>query len=481
MLGAIGRFMSARNRRFDWYVDSVRGSDANSGTAPGAPLRTIAALLAKPVTAGHRVGLARGSHWREQFTVPAGRVQVAAYGAGERPLLDCSDVIGNAVWTKTAGRTAVYECTVAHDIALGKTFIGCWEDGVRLQWKTSVADVDAAPGSYTLSDTSGAPPSPVTLYVHAYDSLNPAANGRFYEYSSRCFGLFAGGQTGCVFRGIHTRRNLHNDGSLVLGNFNTVFDCLVTGGQYHSVFVNPGCRLVNVVASEAYHPVAIGMFVWNPVGNGEDVSFENCQALLPAYTPGTGGGFGGHGSGALGTITFKNCIVENCHEAFEGTLAGRLIVQDCRIAGQAGYGVVPYTAADVLVENLTADSILTRLIDGVPDGAVVSIAGVNAASPNGAATVFLNGVHDVVLKITDSVLAGFNVVSYDGGAGLQFTFLRNHVPNGPWNLFWLNPPPAAMDSDDNAVYAGAHVQWGDSNYAWQDYKAATGQDAHSVP
>jgi hypothetical protein len=38
-----------------------------------------------------------------------------------------------------------------------------------------------------------------------------------------------------------------------------------------------------------------------------------------------------------------------------------------------------------------------------------------------------------------------------------------------------------MSSDYNTVYAGAHVQWGTTTYAWAAYKAATGQDGHSTP
>jgi hypothetical protein len=480
MIARVGVFYGRRPRGPKWYVDAVAGDDANGGTAPGRALRTIAAVLPR-IAAGDVVGLARGSRWREQLIMPADGVRVVAYGAGSQPLLDCSDPIAAGAWSKTEGWTNVYQASVTHDIAINKTFIGCWEDTARLQWKTSLAEVDATPGSYTLSDTSGAPPSPATLYVHAAGSTNPAANGRLYEYSSRCYALYASGRTGCAMRGIHTRRNLHSDGSLILGNFNTAVDCLATDGQYHSVFVSPGCHLVNVIANEAYHPTAIGMFVWDPIGNGEDICFEGCQALLPAYVPGMGGGFGGHGVGTLGTITFRNCLVQNCEEAFEGTLASRLIVQDCRIAGPASSGVAAYTPSQVIIENLTADSISARLITAISDGATVSVTGVNAASPNGATAVFLNGLNNVALTMTDCDLTGFSVVSHDGGSGLQFTFLRNQILSGPWNIFWLNPAPAAINSDNNVVYAGAHVQWGSANYSWADYKQTTGQDAHSTP
>jgi hypothetical protein len=117
----------------------------------------------------------------------------------------------------------------------------------------------------------------------------------------------------------------------------------------------------------------------------------------------------------------------------------------------------------------------------VPNGATVFLSGLNATSPNGACAVYLNGVSDVTLSITDSLLTGFQLVSADSAPGLNFTFLRNNVPSGASVLFWLNPAPTAMSSDYNTVYAGAYVQWGATNYTWAAYKTATTQDAHSTP
>ncbi len=481
MIARVGVFAGHRARGPKWYVDSVTGDDGNNGKAAGSAFRTIAAVLPR-ITAGDTVGLARGSHWREQFTIPADRVQVTAYGSGNRPLLDCSDVIGGGSWSKTAGRTAVYECSVAHDVALGKTFIGCWENGARLQWKTSVADVDATPGSYTLADTTWSPASPVTLYVHASDGANPGGNGKTYEYANRSYGLTAVGRTGCMIQGIETRRNMHNDGSLVLGPSTTVIDCVASDGQYHSVFVAPGCRLTGVTANDAYHPAAIGLFIWDPVANGEDLYFENCQALLPAYTAGMGGGFGGHGTGALGTVMFKNCTVQNCDIGFGGGLATNLVVADCRTTGPCAYPINGDAAktTSLAVTNFTADSVTGRLVSQFANGAAVSLSGVTAASSNGACGVFANGLSDIALSISGSTLTGFQVVSADNAPGLQVTFLNNSVPSGAHNIFWMNPAPASINTDYNQVHSDAYVQWGTSNITWNQYLAVSGQEQHTL-
>jgi hypothetical protein len=481
MIATIGLFSGHRARGPKWYVDSVAGNDANSGRFAGSALRTIAAVLPR-IAAGDSIGLARGSHWREQFTVPADRVQVIAYGAGSPPLLDCSDAIDGQAWSKTTGQTASYQCSIAHDVALGKTFIGCWENGVRLQWKTSVADVDATPGSYTLADTTWSPPSPVTLYVHASDGSNPGTNGKLYEYSSRDFGLTASGRTGCTIQGIQTRRNMHNDGSLILGPANNAIDCLATDGQYHNAFVSPGCRLTNVVASGAYHPAAMGLFIWNPAANGEDLYFESCQALLASYTPGMGGGFGGHGTGALGTVTFKNCTAQNCDLGFAGGLAANLVVTGCHTVGPCSYPISGdgTNTTSVAVSNFIADSVSSRLINQFANGCALTLSGVTANSPNGACGVFLNGLSNITLSITGSTLSGFQLLSADGAPGFQFTFLNNNVPSGTHNIFWMNPEPAAINSDYNQVYGGAFVQWGACNLTWMQYLAVSGQEQHTL-
>jgi hypothetical protein len=481
MIATMGVFSGHRARGPKWYVDAVTGNDANNGRSAGSAFATIAAVLPQ-IAAGDSVGLARGSQWREQFTVPADQVQVIAYGSGDSPLLDCSDPIGSQAWSKTPGETATYQCSITHDIATGKTFIGCWENGTLLQWQTTVAAVNSTPGSYTLSDTSYSPASPVTLYVHASDGSNPTTNGKLYEYSSRSFGLTATGMTGCTIQGIDTRRNMHNDGSLILGPFNNAIDCVASEGQYHNVFVSQGCSLTNVVANGAFHPQAMGLFIWDPVANGENLYFENCQALLANYVPGMGGGFGGHGTGALGTVTFKNCTVQNCDLGFAGNIATSMIVTGCHTVGPCAYpinGDSTYMTS-LAVTDFVADSVSSRLVSQFASGATVTLSGITATSGNNACGVFLNGLSNVTLSITDSVLTGFQSLSADSTPGFQFTFLRNTVPSGAACIFWLNPVPAAIETDYNQIYDGAFVQW-ESNYmSWLQYLAVSGQEQHDL-
>ena len=144
MISRVGLFTAHRPRGFKWYVDSVNGNDTNSGKSPATAFRTISAATSH-LGAGDSIGLARGSQWREQFTLPAANIMVGAYGSGNRPLLDASDAIATGDWSKTAGSTVTYQASEPHDIATGKTFIRVWENGALLKYQTSVALVDANP------------------------------------------------------------------------------------------------------------------------------------------------------------------------------------------------------------------------------------------------------------------------------------------------------------------------------------------------
>src|ERR1035441_4092157 len=243
MIAKVGSFMARRKPGFDWYVDSVHGDDSYSGKSSARPLKTIAGVLGQPIRSGQQIGLAAGSSWREQLIIPTANVTVAAYGAGPKPLLDCSEAIAAGAWAKTPVQTSVYQSNVPLDWDIGKTFVSVWEDGARLVRATSVANCDATPGSYFPSAEST---SPITLYVHAADHSNPSSNGKLYEYSRRRHGLDPSAHPGCTFRGIWTRRNAHQDGSLLCADRN--YDCLATEGSYHNIYLGPGCYLENVEA-----------------------------------------------------------------------------------------------------------------------------------------------------------------------------------------------------------------------------------------
>jgi hypothetical protein len=107
-----------RRGPFDLYVNSVSGSDSYGGKTTAGPLATLAAALAvaKP---GMRIGVARGSTFREAVTTIPNGATVSAYGSGNKPKLLGSTAVTSAAWANVAGN----EWNVASALAYAGTHI----------------------------------------------------------------------------------------------------------------------------------------------------------------------------------------------------------------------------------------------------------------------------------------------------------------------------------------------------------------------
>jgi hypothetical protein len=219
---------------FDWYVDSEDGSDAHTGKTPSQAFQSIAKLLTV-MEAGQSTGLKRGSLWREQLSLPGAGCRVGAYGGGERPILDASDEIAGGAWSKTAGRTYVYQCSITPAWS-GNDWLNAFEDGAFLSRAVDLSTCDATPGSYFPSGSSGT----ITLYVHPTGNGNPASNGKTYEYSARPNGIDFYNHANCRVSGVHTRKQLNCDGSLRAGQGATLVNCLASYGGKHNLYFRTG-------------------------------------------------------------------------------------------------------------------------------------------------------------------------------------------------------------------------------------------------
>jgi len=213
---------------YNYYVDSVNGSDANPGTSPSLAFQNITAL--PTIASGQSIGLADGSDWRQQLTVSGSNVTIAAYGVGARPILDASSIISNASFTKTAGYTNVYNtatttfaCLATYGAGCAASWINVWETGAAgdnangqtLVYETSIASVDSTACSYYLyggqTTGSGAPTS-ATIYIHSCDGSSPIANGYTYEYANRRAAIYSNGNSNVVIAGIEGRKAVANTG-----------------------------------------------------------------------------------------------------------------------------------------------------------------------------------------------------------------------------------------------------------------------------
>jgi len=90
----------------DYYVDSRHGDDANPGTSPEKPWKTLARVGRAKLQPADSVLLKRGCAWREELMPPAPGtkdkpITFGAYGEGNRPLiLGSVDKSGQGNWTK---------------------------------------------------------------------------------------------------------------------------------------------------------------------------------------------------------------------------------------------------------------------------------------------------------------------------------------------------------------------------------------------
>jgi Right handed beta helix region len=479
MIAQMGTLRSAIKSRPKWYVDAVNGDDGHNGKSARNALRTIAAVLPK-IRAGDMVLLASGSHWREEFSAPADRVEVAAYGTGARPLLDCSEPIAAGAWTKTAGCTNVYQATVP--LELTTEWVSAWESDIRMIRATDTGNCDATATSYWCQDNV----SPTTLYVHASDGSNPANNGKTYEYSKRAYGYDSGARTGCAVTGIQTRRNLAKNGSLQMGEDGTVNHCLASEGSKHNLFVYPGCRAVNCEAAGAYYTEDGGgksWFVSAGFFTGKQLTFENCTGHNNGLFDPTAEGFLSHGSGdPMQKVTLLNCTVRDCYIAFDLT-AAEVELTGCTVSNSENVGP-GLTATTVLIQGCTFD-VTNRSLEPAA-GAYVTVRNSHLHTTTEVGVTIIRP--NITLDIADSeVIHDTSFGIYVGGSS-PFHLISRRVTYQVKDAFFVWYSPYTLDSDYNSFQAiggwdpTTRICFSLNGQAYDlpDYKAATGQDVHST-
>jgi len=100
----------ATNVAVTYYVDSIAGSDLNSGTAEGHAWQTISKVNSLTFQSDDLILFKRGGTWNEQLIVPSSGtsghpIVFGAYGTGENPVILGSDVVSG--WTQYSGNIYV--------------------------------------------------------------------------------------------------------------------------------------------------------------------------------------------------------------------------------------------------------------------------------------------------------------------------------------------------------------------------------------
>ncbi len=290
---AVGNTASSTNQSFTtaaytYYVDSVNGSDSNPGTSPSLAFKNITAL--PTINAGQSVGLASGSYWRQELAAIANNVKITSYGSGALPILDGSDVVANATFTKTGGYTNVYNtATLTFGYSGANAWINVWETGGAgdsatgkfLQNVASIALVDSTSCSYYISGmtTSGTPTS-AAIYIHSCDGTSPIANGYTYEYANRRSAVYINGTNG-IITGIEGRKSAVTSGPFDIadgssGHF-TLNNVIARDCNDHCIVAGGGTTVENSLLIDGYWSTlnATLLVFYEPTASGQQNSSVN--------------------------------------------------------------------------------------------------------------------------------------------------------------------------------------------------------------
>lgn len=472
--------------KYDWYVDSVNGNDNYDGKTDLTPFSTIG-KLETVLIAGKSVGLAKGSHWREQLDLPGNGCSVNAYGNGEKPILDASNLISAGSWVKTAGQTNVYEVNITPIwFGSGKDWLNVWENNVYLTRVASIAICDSTPGSYFPSAATGT----ITLYIHSSNSTNPGTNGKVYEYSHRQYGIYSYSYSNCRVIGVETRRNLHNDGSLKMGRSSTIVDCLCSYGGLHNLYYGDGSFLINVVAQNAYHTSSHTYFVANensPTGLG--IIHINCHAISDSYDA-LGTGFYGHRntSGDFGLVQYIDCDYSNLIVGFDFVNAGSMLFENCNFIMPVVGGAVGIRTGSSVIHTIRNCDIIHnggRIVgNNIADATIIIDGGLwtlGGAAANGGVVY---GTLKYSLNVQNLTFAGGvngSVLFYSSDAQTTY-YARNNNYNIDVTRCYEIATALNLDSDYNNFYDDntRNKVEGVDHMTIAAYKAATGQDSHST-
>jgi hypothetical protein len=462
-----------------WFVDSVAGSDNNNGGSVSSPLQTIAAVLKKPLVPGCTVYVKRGSYFREQLDGLPVFARVESYGSGSRPVFDASDVIPSGNWSKTGGRTNVYQVSFTNAFATLPSTYSVWENGARLTRVADVATCDTTPGSFFAPAPSAG--STDVIFINATGSTNPGSNGRTYEISKRERGVGAH-----TVIGVHAKRCGHNDGCLWAYYAK---DCLAEDGTKHNAF-NYGV-FEDVTAWKGEDLVTPGsstLFVSFSATASPGMIYRRCTAIMPNSNGGVIGFYAHTSSSSITRVIYEDCRAINTGSGGFGTDAsiGTAAYIRCRTR-KCSLGFIPASTKAYFLGCTYAEA----GVDGVGPGSAIRTQGsattvtargcVFVSRGSQGAIVWTSAATDIqrcTFYMEDLSFVPYKQIRVDSGAAL--TSKSNIFGNG--EAYELGLSSSVVTSQDNlwATGTGATVQ-GTPYADLAAYKAAfAGTETNSV-
>jgi hypothetical protein len=497
---SLSRFLarSTAANEYLFYVDSVAGSDANSGLSASAPKQTLAAVqtLAASYGDGASIGLSKGSVWREQYTFPAANMVIGVYGTGAMPIIDGADVAGawtqpNAgsypnVWAQSWSRTSAS--------TTGSEMLGYWENGTRpARYATNATTDLQTNGGWYSTDLVGQ-----TSTVSIYATGNPNSDGVLREITRRHYGFssnvasMALDRAGEILTGpIEIKRCVGHYNALALGSANIPRQFFLRDGNIHHM-VTEGVLSEDILATEYSPQIAPSVFVaYKGTGAGFAPVFNRLLALVPggaSRLTGSNSAFYSHASAANATasLTLSGCASRGLNFA---SASSQLLTVN------GGYCEDPYQSAITALSTSNNISYLmvreTTTTANSGGSAAMLRTGSNAYSFNLSHVASYTTKGACVRNTTGGVQpvishsAFVNTVNGDG--------LTNGNANSTYNIFYNNGRcmdliTSGLIADFNVYYfvgqAAPGLYWNGTYYNTQvalaTYVSASGQDTNSV-
>ena len=164
----------------NYYVDPVNGSDANTGLGSNAPLKTIAAAIAKADVGVIQVkaGVAYESLGNVIGVSVNRDIQIRSMSGGNDVIIRNGVDSAAVTWTIATGNT--YQANISQTIyrVMDKTVVDARGDYLDLKPQTSITNVNNNPGSYWYDSATG------IIYVRMHTNRSPSGDALLFRTST---------------------------------------------------------------------------------------------------------------------------------------------------------------------------------------------------------------------------------------------------------------------------------------------------------
>jgi hypothetical protein len=449
------------------YYVAANGNDANNGTSPSTPWRTVNKLNSRSFSPGDIILFRRGDMWREQLNLvysgAAGNpITYGAYGTGTDPIFNAADIITG--WTHSSGNI----WSIKNPNATPSRAMVIVDDVIYTEAVT-MNELDATEEYFINSGT---------LYI--WSATDP--NKRKTEVSKRNYGIFGdaykkvhhinfehlqaryAGTAGLALYGMEGKQF---PGYCIVDNCtfyaNRQFGCVAYDGHSNDIFRN----------SKATYG-GNGFYSWL----SDDLTISNCSTANNIKHPKMPNFTDGHGYGAYRGDNWivENCVSDNDDDAIHtdaGSTPSGAIIRYNKVfnakPGSSGIGVGSLSAGATI-------KIYYNLIVNA------SGEGFSTYTENEGTIQFYNNTIYLDKNSGDAGLLYLiygknfdfrNNVFMRGGGTFKSLYgvINSGLPKSDYNLFHQADPAA---SPYKFFYNGAYYR------SVKDWSAATGLDKNSI-